>query len=132
MKPQPPALARKPTSPARAPSAGSRRPSGVQEEREVEGFEAPEGDADSWGARLDAPRSFAAIGREAAKNAQRLALLDALGRLDWNLAAVARELSMSDRSTVRRAISDLGLEVHYKRAKIAGLMRPGRPSPEDQ
>ena len=77
------------------------------------------------------PRSFAEIGRKAAKEAQRAALLDSLGRNGWNLAAVARELDMGDSSNVRRAIDAVGLSEHYERAKADGLVKPGRPSSEE-
>lgn len=67
----------------------------------------------------DAPKSLAEIGKEAAQRAQAEALLAACKRLDWNLSAVARELSLNNTSNVIRSLRSLGLEDEYKAARRA-------------
>lgn len=62
--------------------------------------------------------TFAEIGRAAAHEAQRRALLKELKRQDWNLTATARELGISSASNVIRAIKLLGLDEEYKEARI--------------
>lgn len=75
----------------------------------------------------DVPLSFAEIGREAAREAQRKALLRALKAHDWNLAHTADALSMGDASAVIRALKSLAPE-EYDAAREDGRIRSGRPS----
>ena len=75
----------------------------------------------------DAPLSFAEIGREAAREAQRKALLRALKAHDWNLAHTAEALSMGAASAVIRALKALAPE-EYDAAREDGRIRSGRPS----
>ena len=63
--------------------------------------------------------SYAEVGRRAAREAQRVALLGALVRERWNLSAVAESLAMGHPSNVLRAIRDVGLSAEYKSAKLA-------------
>ena len=72
--------------------------------------------------------TLAEIGREAARRAQREALLAELKAQDWNLSAVARELGLTAAGNVLRAIKTLGLDDHYEKAKAAGKINPGRPT----
>jgi transcriptional regulator with GAF, ATPase, and Fis domain len=70
---------------------------------------------------LEEALSFAEIGRRAAKEAQRAALLEALKQEDWNLTAVAKRLSMGAASNVIRAIRDLDLREVYDNARISKI-----------
>jgi transcriptional regulator of acetoin/glycerol metabolism len=69
--------------------------------------------------------TFAEIGREAAKKAQRDALLAELKAEEWNLSAVAVSLKMGTASTVIRAIRALDLSDDYEKARTRGDVRPG-------
>lgn len=71
--------------------------------------------------------SFAEVGREAARAAQRALLLASLERNGWRMSDVAHELRMGDRTAVRRAIDSLGLVEEFDAARARGLARPGRP-----
>ena len=71
------------------------------------------------------PLSLAEIGREAAKKAQREALLATLERLDWNLSATAEELGLSNTSNVIRSIRALDLDTEYEAARDAGRIPKG-------
>lgn len=72
-------------------------------------------------------RSLAEIGRDAARAAQREALLTTLEACGWNIMATARTLQMSGAKNVRRAITTLGLTAEYSAAKAAGRILSGRP-----
>lgn len=72
--------------------------------------------------------TLAEVGRDAARKAQREALLKELDAQDWNLSATARELGLTNVSNVLRAIKNLGLEKDYDNAKAAGKIHPGRPT----
>jgi transcriptional regulator with GAF, ATPase, and Fis domain len=63
--------------------------------------------------------SFAEIGRKAARDAQRAALLGALIEQGWNLSAVGQSLGLGHPSNVLRAIKDVGLLKEYNNAKLA-------------
>jgi len=75
----------------------------------------------------DAGPSFAEIGREAAREAQRKALLRALKAHEWNLARTAEALAMGSGSAVIRALKLLAPE-EYDAAREDGRIRAGRPS----
>lgn len=75
--------------------------------------------------KAPAKPTFAEIGRQAADDAQRTALLKELEAQGWNLSATARELGMVDASAVIRAVRRLGLEDRYERAKERGEVRAG-------
>lgn len=72
--------------------------------------------------------TLAQVGRIAAREAQRNALLTELETQNWNLSAVARELGLVAAGNVLRAIKSLGLDKEYDRAKAAGKIHPGRPT----
>lgn len=69
--------------------------------------------------------SLAEIGKRAQREAQREALLKELEAQDWNLSAVARELSVGHASAVIRAIHKLGLDAEYEAARARRDVRPG-------
>lgn len=71
--------------------------------------------------QVEAALSLAEIGKEAAREAQRVALLAALKKHDWNLAAAGVELSVVGSANVLRSIRTLGLMDEYKAAKIARI-----------
>ena len=73
--------------------------------------------------------SFAEIGRRAAKDAQRKALLDALAANGWNLTATAKDLEMGAGAHVIRALKELAPDEH-EAAKARGDVRAGRPTEE--
>lgn len=77
------------------------------------------------GKAAEEPTTLAEIGRLAAKEAQRKALLAVLKRLDWNLTATAEALGLSNPSNVIRAVRALGLEEEYDEAKTSGLIPKG-------
>lgn len=68
--------------------------------------------------------TFAEIGRAAAKEAQRAALLAALEENAWNLTATAEALGMGGRANIIRALKELAPD-EYERARDKGLVRPG-------
>jgi transcriptional regulator with GAF, ATPase, and Fis domain len=68
------------------------------------------------------------IGREAARKAQRDALLAELRAQEWNLTATAKELGLNNGSNVIRSIRALGLDDEYERARQRGDIAPGRPT----
>jgi transcriptional regulator with GAF, ATPase, and Fis domain len=69
--------------------------------------------------------SYAEVGREAARVAQREALHRELVAQGWNLSATAKELRMGTASAVIRAIHKLGLSKEYKAAQKRGDIFPG-------
>ncbi len=69
--------------------------------------------------------TFAEIGRHAAREAQRRAILAAATAHGWNLSAVAAALQMGDASAVIRALKALAPD-EYEAAKAAGKVAPGR------
>jgi hypothetical protein len=71
-------------------------------------------------------RSFAEIGRTAARDAQRAALLGALEGSGWRLSVAADALQMSGTPDVLRQIHRLDLDTAYNAAKAAGLIVQGR------
>lgn len=70
--------------------------------------------------------SFAEIGRAAAREAQRSALLAELNANGWNLRAAAEALQMGDASAVIRALKNIA-PAEYEASKGAGVVRPGAP-----
>lgn len=75
--------------------------------------------------RADGAPTFAEIGREAAREAQRKALLRTLKAHDWNLAHTAAALGMGTASAVIRALKALAPE-EYESARTDGRVRAGR------
>ena len=67
-------------------------------------------------------RSFAEIGRAAARDAQRAALLGALEGSGWRLSVVGRQLRIGLTANVIRAIHSVGLDAEYAAAQAAGLL----------
>lgn len=65
--------------------------------------------------------TLADIGRAA----QRAALLAALEKHRWNLAATAEAVGVTSSSNVLRSIKLLGLDAEYAAAKASGKIRPG-------
>ncbi len=70
----------------------------------------------------DVPETFAEIGRDAARAAQKDALLKALNQSNWNLSATSDALGMGSPANVLRSIRLLGLCAEYERAKAAGMI----------
>lgn len=68
--------------------------------------------------------TFAEIGRDAARAAQRKALLKALRANHWNLTATSDALVMGGRAAVIRALKALAPE-EYESAKARGDVRVG-------
>jgi hypothetical protein len=71
-------------------------------------------------------RSLADIGRDAARTAQRAALLATLEACGWRMSVAAETLRMGDTASVLRAIKRLGLTAEYDAARERGLFRRGR------
>ena len=71
------------------------------------------------------PATLAEIGREAAKAAQRKALLAELKRQDWNLTATAETLGVASVSNLLRSVVALALEAEYEAAPGAGKIVRG-------
>lgn len=75
---------------------------------------------------VEAPsRSLAEIGRDAARKAQREALLATLEACGWNMSETARRLRMGNASSVIRSLRGLGLLTEYADAKARGSVRRG-------
>lgn len=70
-------------------------------------------------------KTLAEIGKEAAREAQREALLKELRAQDWNLTATAEALGLSNSSNVIRAIRVLDLETEYEKARDGGKIPKG-------
>lgn len=75
-----------------------------------------------------ARKTLAEIGREAAHEAQRAALLAELRAQNWNLTAAAQALGLVNASNVIRSIRTLGLDDEYEQARARGDVAPGRPT----
>lgn len=69
--------------------------------------------------------TLAEIGKAAAREAQRAALLKELRTQNWNLSATAESLGLSNASNVIRAINSLDLADEYEAAKDAGKIPRG-------
>jgi len=69
------------------------------------------------------PKTFAEVGREAAREAQRKVLLEAWEAHAWNMTATAEALSMGDGTAVIRALKALAPE-EYEAAKKDGRISP--------
>lgn len=67
--------------------------------------------------------SLAEIGRTAAKAAQRKALLAALRRHGWNLAAAGADMQVGGSANVIRAIHTLGLTAEYDAARVKRITK---------
>ena len=67
---------------------------------------------------------------EAAEEAQRRALLEALEANNWNLTATAVSLRLHGPPAVLRYIKQLGLTDAHAKARAAGKLRPGPKSDE--
>lgn len=65
-------------------------------------------------------RSLAEIGRDAARKAQREALLATLEACGWNLSEAARRLRLGAARNTLRLIPRLGLSAEYDEAKAMG------------
>lgn len=74
----------------------------------------------------DAVPSFAEVGREAARDAQRKHLLRTLKSNGWNMSHTAEVLQMGSASAVIRALKSLAPE-EYEAAQNDGRIRAGRP-----
>ncbi|MDB4930079.1 MAG: hypothetical protein JWM10_2563 [Myxococcaceae bacterium] len=96
------ATTRKPTKPATKPSG---RPSTRRK------------------ATAAPPKTFAEVGREAAREAQRKVLLESWKAHDWNMTATAEALGMGDGTAVIRALKALAPE-EYDAAKKDGRVSP--------
>lgn len=70
-------------------------------------------------------RSLAEIGRDAARKAQREALLATLEACGWNLSEAARRLRMGAAAAVIRSLRKLGLNREYADARARGDVRHG-------
>jgi transcriptional regulator with GAF, ATPase, and Fis domain len=96
------ATTRKPTKPTTKPSGrpSTRRPAAV----------AP-------------PKTFAEVGREAAREAQRKVLLESWKANGWNMTATAEALGMGSGPAVIRALKTLAPD-EYEAAKTDGRVSP--------
>lgn len=70
-------------------------------------------------------RSLSEIGRDAARMAQREALLATLEACGWNMSEAARRLRMGNASSIIRSLRGLGLLTEYSDAKARGSVRRG-------
>lgn len=71
-------------------------------------------------------RSLAEIGRDAARTAQRAALLGALEACGWRMSVAAKVVGVAGTSGVLHQIERLGLQAEYADAKARGLFQRGR------
>ncbi len=69
------------------------------------------------------PKTFAEVGREAAREAQRKVLLEALDAHAWNMTVTAEALGMGTGANVTRAVKQLAPE-EYEAAKADGRISP--------